>query len=271
MQEMSGIYIYLKAFNLSKWLTTFWTALHLLIIAIDRVNAVYKNTAWRQSRKMILCKTIALLIFGVLLIVPIILMQVFATRHTAKIIALVLISVGGTSIVFTFTLCYILILHRIVFSTKRFRSIETTNKHTSKTKTENMEIQNPEQKQESHSPEAFSSKERSIPQEKYGGSKENIKICIDKTRKEHRSERKTRRDRRTNRVVKQFLILTIVYLISFIPQAIGISLNILIFRYFSYANQIANPIVYFIMDKSFRKYIIRLFNYRSDVYKKYYK
>ena len=213
MQEMKGIHIYIKTFNLTIWLTTFWTTLHLLMIAIDRVNAVYKNNAYRQSKTRVLCKTITILICGILFIVPIILMQIFVSRPTTKTIVLAVSTVGGTCILFTFTLSYILILNKIVLSTKQLNSIETSTKNTS------------------HTVNAH-------------------------------------RDRRTNRIVKQFLLLTIVYLICFIPQTIGVSFNLLIFRYFFYANQLANPIVYFIVDKSFRKNIRRVFISRSNICKR---
>ena len=96
-------------------------------------------------------------------------------------------------------------------------------------------------------------------------TKENNK---DKPRQCHQYEKKYRRDRRENRIVKQFLLITIVYLICFIPQNIGIAFNALIGRYLFYANQICNPIIYFIVDDSFRKKLISLLKPQPNKYRR---
>ena len=66
------------------------------------------------------------------------------------------------------------------------------------------------------------------------------------------------RDHRSNKIVKQFLLLTCIFLSSTTIHGIGAFYNFLLLRYFYFLCHIMRPIIYFVFDKVFRDAMIKL-------------
>ena len=66
------------------------------------------------------------------------------------------------------------------------------------------------------------------------------------------------RDNRSNKIVKQFLLLMCIFLCSTTIHGIGAFYSFLLLRYFYFLCHIMRPIVYFVFDKVFREAMIKL-------------
>ena len=66
------------------------------------------------------------------------------------------------------------------------------------------------------------------------------------------------RDNRSNKIVKQFLLLTCIFLCSSTIHGIGAFYNCLLLRYFYFLCHMMRPIIYFAFDKVFRDTMITL-------------
>ena len=127
--EQNEILIYIKAFNMAMWLAIFLHGSHLMLIAIDRVKAVYKSNVYTQTKRNVFCKTIIVLISSIGMIIPISVLQTYLSRPTSKQIFVGLACVYFAICMFTLVVSYTLMLHKIVKSTNSIHPIETTETH----------------------------------------------------------------------------------------------------------------------------------------------
>ena len=123
-QHFNGVSIYLKAFNLAKWLAAFVNGSHLLMIAIDRTTAVFQSTVYKQSKKDVLLKIIIIFILCILVSCVLLIIQISFRDGVPKKIFEVLIAIAGAVFLSIFTVCYAAILYKIITTERRIYPFE---------------------------------------------------------------------------------------------------------------------------------------------------
>ena len=118
-QQLNGTTIYLKAFNLTSWLTALVNGSHLLSIAIDRKRAVFKNTVYKQSKKDVFMKILAIFIICAAISSVVFMTQLGFERGVMKMIFIVLISIGSAAFLIIVIVCYSMILYKLATAERR--------------------------------------------------------------------------------------------------------------------------------------------------------
>ena len=62
--------------------------------------------------------------------------------------------------------------------------------------------------------------------------------------------------------MKQFLLLSFIFILSAVIHGVGVFCNSLLLRYFYFLSHFMHPIIYFVFDKVFREAMIKLLNGR---------
>ena len=128
IQEMNGSATYIKTFNLMLWFVAMMISFHLVMIAIDRLKAAYRQSIHRPKKMNVMCKIVWIYIASIIMASLFATMQFILPRPLAKKMLITVSLIVSFTVISIFFGCYTAIFVKLLASKVRIHPIENRNK-----------------------------------------------------------------------------------------------------------------------------------------------